>query len=433
MVVAGVSKADLENYKLRAVEKEKDKERQVLAKRAAEAKKLADTQKKAQKLSEAGEEKEQRLLGTQNWNCLICNGTTVTPADSPLQESIRSYANAPLTLRYTRLDMHGKGIDHSKHRKTFDELVAANDEPCDHCRRQRGYHPQARVVRASGRGDAQFVKAQFHFRPKLYKDSTNDVTGETALMVAAANGEETIVETVLMNNPRLNLRDDAGRTALIAASDYGHLAVAEMLVDAGAGLDVLDRDGMTALMWACQNGHTDIVALLLQGGGGAETAGAMPNVRTSAVRGLAALHYAAASHHAAAVSMLLDYGADVNVCDNKGMTALMHGGGNGAEAGVHVLLERGYYLEPRIDLTLEDRNGRSAADVALRFGHERVAGAILEAEAKRWQNLLDPAEEYAEHGGYADFRLHVFKCKNGAGPAERARSRGSSKASLPRI
>ena len=55
------------------------------------------------------------------------------------------------------------------------------------------------------------------------------------------------------------------------------------------------------------------------------------------------------------------------------------------------------------------------------------------SEAKRWQNLLDPAEEYAEHGGYADFRLHVFKCKNGAGPAERVRSRGSSKASLPRI
>ena len=169
--------------------------------------------------------------------------------------------------------------------------------------------------------------------------------------------------------------------------------------------------------------HSEIVAQLLQGGGGAETPGAKPNIRTSASNGLAALHYAAASHHAAAVSLLLICGADINLADNRGMTPLMHGAGNGADHCCHVLVERGFWLSPRIDLAVKSKEGRSAADLAVHFGHKRVAGDILEAEARRWQNLLDPAEEPADHSSFHDTRRHRVRA---LGRAPRCAPQGRS-------
>ncbi len=56
--------------------------------------------------------------------------------------------------------------------------------------------------------------------------------------------------------------EDEG-SALTFAAELGHLAIVKLLIDRGAGLEVTNSDGQTAFSLACQHGHAEIMDLLL--------------------------------------------------------------------------------------------------------------------------------------------------------------------------
>nr|CAA9211039.1 hypothetical protein AVDCRST_MAG63-1557 [uncultured Armatimonadetes bacterium] len=152
-----------------------------------------------------------------------------------------------------------------------------------------------------------------------------------------------------------------GMTMLMYAAYGGRAEAARLLLGRGADPNAATASGLTALMYAQQSfdGHPDAVRVLLEHG-------ADPNAATD--DGWTALMMAATSDsHLEAARALLDGGAGVNrrdSCDARrltsGMTALMWAASLGCGRTVALLVERG------ADVDLVDGEGLTALDMALR-------------------------------------------------------------------
>ena len=97
-------------------------------------------------------------------------------------------------------------------------------------------------------------------------DSRLDDSGKTALMLAAAAGNEQMVALLLRYKAKPDYRDTVGNTALSYAAFGGHREATEALLRAGASPDLENRQGMTPLMIAAQQGRVEVARLLIANG-----------------------------------------------------------------------------------------------------------------------------------------------------------------------
>jgi hypothetical protein len=110
-----------------------------------------------------------------------------------------------------------------------------------------------------------------------------------------------------------------------------------------------DANDNTLLILAAVNGNKKTVKDLLR-------AGADVNIRNK--WGMSALMYAAEGDHAGIVKVLLGSGADINARNNEGSTALMISAIHGCKYAAYALLEAG------ADVKIKNNNGKRAVDYA---------------------------------------------------------------------
>ena len=89
-----------------------------------------------------------------------------------------------------------------------------------------------------------------------------DPHGLTALMLAAAGGDEGMATTLLDNGTPVNAQTDAGTTALMYAAARGQASLIRLLLARGADASLENAHGNTALSLAQQFGHDEAVAIL---------------------------------------------------------------------------------------------------------------------------------------------------------------------------
>jgi uncharacterized protein len=182
-------------------------------------------------------------------------------------------------------------------------------------------------------------------------------------------------------------------TPLITAASYGDVEVAHVLVDAGADLEARASveaggvPGATALMHAAVFGMTDVLDLLVRAGArphGIESAAAVGDVTgwltadTPLQARVRALTFAADHERMPVIDAVIAAGTPVDAVDEiYGRHALRLAAQNGRPRSVRRLLEHG------ADPNLRDEHGRTALDLcqpALRqhrsAGHDEV-DAIL--------------------------------------------------------
>lgn len=148
---------------------------------------------------------------------------------------------------------------------------------------------------------------------------TSDAAGTTLLMTAAANGNVRLVESLLRLRANIMKNNKYGESALALAALNGHQDVVRTLIDAGARINV---PGWGALHYAVFNGHADIVRYLVERGG--DVNARAPNHHT-------ALMLAARNGHGEIVRILLAAGANPDLGDLEGNTAF----GIAQKAGNH--------------------------------------------------------------------------------------------------
>ena len=94
---------------------------------------------------------------------------------------------------------------------------------------------------------------------------------------AAADGDVSLMASLVQSGYKVNEFDDLSRTPLHYAVDGQHYLAARWLLDNGADVNINDEKmiGETALCFAAQGNYPEMAELLLQRGGNPDIAGWM--------------------------------------------------------------------------------------------------------------------------------------------------------------
>ena len=255
---------------------------------------------------------------------------------------------------------------------------------------------------------------------KLLIQKTNDInfqekkTGRTVLseLLTHVRDNDEMVNLILDKNPDLNLQDNLGETALMHAitNDYKIYQTIRKLLERGADVNQSDTSGKTTLMHAILNNnpgkeYEDIVIEIIH---------KSSNVDIQDNDGFTALRYSSHSFgtedcsnqinkllisktrninlqekvwgrtvlmqilwrtegdNDETVNLILDKNPDLNLQDNKGITALMHAIMN--EYNIYNTISK--LVKLGADLTLKDKNGKTAMNLAVDTGNIDIIRAI---------------------------------------------------------
>ena len=181
--------------------------------------------------------------------------------------------------------------------------------------------------------------------------------GVTPLMIAAEEGHINAVTSLVKCGANVDLQDKDGQTALDHAL-YGSDVSSDILsclIGSGADVNARRNNRGTPLMIAAENGHINAVTTLVKCGA---------NVDLQDEDGQTALHYAMSSPEDSiceVLSCLIKNGADVNAHAFHNETPLMLASCRGPVDVVTFLIEHG------ADVKLQDKDGDTALHYAARF------------------------------------------------------------------
>ena len=188
-----------------------------------------------------------------------------------------------------------------------------------------------------------------------------DHHGRTALHLAALRGSGPQVDALLKGGARLEVASDEGRLPLHEAARLGHADLIGKLLPSGARVHAPDKSGHTALELAVLGRHEKAVAALVE---------RQPDLNRRGPEGATLLHLAVRAKLPAVVGQLLDRGAQI-LPDDRGRTPLHEAAAAAEEDALNKLLQAGARAEIR------DRDGKTAAEIAIRTGRHDLARAML--------------------------------------------------------
>ncbi len=131
-------------------------------------------------------------------------------------------------------------------------------------------------------------------------DKKVDVYGNTALIIAADDGNVGEVVSLVNRGADVNAKNKYGNTVLICAAEKGHIDVIKLLIAFGANLNAEGNKGCTALMEAASRCRIEVVKLLISFGA---------NVNARQDNGKTALSIAFSHGHTEVIKLLKASGA----------------------------------------------------------------------------------------------------------------------------
>lgn len=186
--------------------------------------------------------------------------------------------------------------------------------------------------------------------------------GKTALMAAAKIGDHCLLEALLKKGLQVQDRSYTGGTALMYAVLGNDPDMIAYLLPLSRSIDAKSTNGWTAVMIAAAKGFDDAIARLV-------ASGADPDLAD--VYEWSPLMRAIDNRHASVVDFLLSVNAvDVNRINENGSSALHIAATNGDIRTAVQLIERG------VDISLQDKNGFTAEQIALEEGYTDVVDLI---------------------------------------------------------
>ena len=217
-----------------------------------------------------------------------------------------------------------------------------------------------------------------------------NAAGVTALMWATEDAEK--LRTLIASGANINARSGDGQTALLIAFDQASdVEVVKLLLDHGA--KATPDQGTDPLVMAARNADPKAMKLLAQPRGGKFPAGALTGAASadclacvqmilegsySKASASNALRNAATTSSLELMNALLAAGADVNLKDAFGATALMHAAYSDYSEAERVKL----LLDHGADVNVRDSKGDTALRIAKRKGTTKVVAMLVSAGGK---------------------------------------------------
>ena len=222
--------------------------------------------------------------------------------------------------------------------------------------------------------------------------------GTTPLILAAQKGFEEI-SRLLLAVPDINIdayRTD-GTTALLCAVENNLPGLVEQLVRRGADVNQLFDNDASPLILALDNGSVEVAKRLLRA----------PAIRVNqaTILGITPLILASSINHKEIIKLLLSRGADPNITDNAGISALHFACTYGNAAIVEMLLDAGAGMDLEMTINVTETGIKSqlltALGIAQLIGHQGIIDLLTArqrsgtAQTTQVENLspcLRPAE-----------------------------------------
>jgi ankyrin repeat protein len=197
----------------------------------------------------------------------------------------------------------------------------------------------------------------------------DEESGTTALISAAIHDQGDLVNVLLRGGADVNVKDMGGYNALLRALEKKNDAIADLLLSQpGLEVNAQGFSGMTALMWYVgSEQETKVQDLLARGA----------DANLSDADGDTALHTAAMRGNVKLLQILLAAGANPNARNKVGGTPLMWAGTFGNEEVAQILIDKG------ADAALKDELGMTASAWAAKNKRDEFAQLLRAAEKKR--------------------------------------------------
>ena len=167
---------------------------------------------------------------------------------------------------------------------------------------------------AAVRGNIQIVNLLLDNGALVNAKRSRD--GYTALHLAAWNGNLNVVVALIKANASLENETNFGETALVLADLRGHRTIVQLLLDHGANPTTTGNEDWTPILRAVKaDNHLGLALVLME---------STADLERRDKDGKTPLIVAFERGFITAGKLLLDHGADVNVVDNFGGTALSY-------------------------------------------------------------------------------------------------------------
>lgn len=207
---------------------------------------------------------------------------------------------------------------------------------------------------------------------------------DTPLATAIKAGNLELVEILLDAGSDVNMKVGSFGSPLVAACKEGSLEMAKLLIEAGVDLSTTNLVGHSALLITVLYRESQLELfeyLILQG--------ADPFQEDK--RGCNGLLYAARAKKSDFIKSILDYGINVNTTDHNGWSSL-HWAVASTEDSTEIVK---LLLQSGCDKSLEDKQGRTALDLATRF--RRIEEIAI---------LGDTAQAHTTFSDHDECRVH---------------------------
>jgi serine/threonine-protein phosphatase 6 regulatory ankyrin repeat subunit B len=179
-----------------------------------------------------------------------------------------------------------------------------------------GYRSEVTGMVLNIRNHAKFINGHTEtFKPLLKPGADIQLQEKPLLFLAVETGYTETVELLLKQGANIDAQDNIiGNSALFVAVKNDDTKMTKLLLDYGADINMQDNELWSPLMWASHRGYTEVTTLLLE-------YEAQVNLQNKF--GLSALMLASQNNNIQAMQKLLENGADVNIQNNDGFSALM--------------------------------------------------------------------------------------------------------------
>ena len=232
--------------------------------------------------------------------------------------------------------------------------------------------------------------------------------GITPLSEAAANGNAGIIELLLNAGADPNALSAQGEPALMTAARAGNPEAVRVLLKHGAAVDARESwKGQTALMWAAAENRAEVVKALIEAGADVNARSTewpeekkRPSngniVSTRPRGGLTPLLFAAREGALASMQALAKAGADLNLTEPDGTNALVMALINAHYDAAAFLLDAG------ADPNVADKYGRTALYAAIDMNSLEPSVTRPGPQESDKTRPLDVARAALDHGAKVD-------------------------------
>ncbi|XP_022148468.1 putative E3 ubiquitin-protein ligase XBAT31 [Momordica charantia] len=233
------------------------------------------------------------------------------------------------------------------------------------------------LFRAVQNGDLEAVHVLLENEPSLLQNTTV-YDRQSALHIAAANGQIEILSLLLERSVNPDLLNRHKQTPLMLAAMHGKISCLRKLLEVGANILKFDSlHGRTCLHYAAYYGHFDCVEAILSAAQSSPVAASWGFVRFVNIRdgrGATPLHLAARQRRPECIHILLDNGALVSASTGgygcQGSTPLHLAARGGSLDCIRELLAWG------ADRLQRDSSGRIPYVIAMKHRHGTCAALL---------------------------------------------------------